>query len=87
MELAEPTRSKEKVWAPEGQDRQEAASPGLFSNHFIWPMSGRQLQEDPLLMRGTQYSGRRGVVGGNRGLVPWLQWKSLEDQVEGGRTE
>ena len=50
-------------------------------------MSGRQLQEDPLLIRGTQESGRRGVVGGDRGLVPWLQWKPLEDQAEGDRTE
>ena len=59
----------------------------MFSNHFIWFMSGRQLQEDPLLMRGTQESGRGGVVGGDRGLVPQLQWKPLEDQAEGGHTE
>ena len=59
----------------------------LFSNHFFWSMSGRQLQEDPLLMRGTQESGRGGVVGEDRGLVPWLQWKPLEHPLEGGRTE
>jgi len=29
-------------------------------------MSGRQLQENPLLMRGTQESGRGGVGGGWR---------------------
>ena len=46
-------------------------------------MSGRQLQEDPLLIRGTQESGRGGVVSGDRGLLPRLQWKSLEDPVEG----
>ena len=59
----------------------------LFSNHFIWSMSGRQLQEDPLLMRRSQESGRGGVVGRDRGLVPRLQWKPLEDQAEGGGTE
>ena len=60
---------------------------GLFSNHFIWPTSGRQCQEDPLPMRRTQESGRGGVVDGDRGLVPRLQWKPLEDPVEGGHTE
>ena len=58
----------------------------LFSNRFIWSMSGRQLQEDPLHTRGTQESRRGGVLSGDRGLVPRLQWKPL-DQVEGGRTE
>ena len=33
-------------------------------------MSGRQLQEDPLLIRGTQESGREGVVGGDRPGAP-----------------
>ena len=50
-------------------------------------MSGRQIQEYPLLMRGTQESERGGVVGGDRDLVPRLQWKPPEDQVEGDHTE
>ena len=41
-------------------------------------MSGTEFQGDLLLRRGTLESGRGGVVGGDRGLGPWVQWKLLE---------
>ena len=42
-------------------------------------MSGREFQGDLFLRRGTQESGRGGVVGGDRGAGLWVQWKLLED--------
>lgn len=50
-------------------------------------MSGRQLQENALLMREFQESGREGLLGGDRGLMPQMQWKPLKEPVEGGGTE
>ena len=56
----------------------------MFSNHFNWPRSGRQLPEDPLLMREFKESGRGGVVGGDS--RPGAPAAAEASGREGGRT-
>ena len=70
-------RFKEQKCGPEGQDRHGAAALAWLLIIFFWPVSGRQFQED-LVRRRTQESG---------GWSAWVQWKPLEDLVEGGHIE
>ena len=82
MGFAVLARSKEQVWGS-GSGWTCGCSSGLFSNHLNWPMSGRQLQENPLLMRESQES-RRGGVGGDRGLVPR---EAAQSEAQGHRPD
>ena len=70
---------------PEGADGYGVEALTCFSNHFIWSTTGRDFQEG-LLMRGTQGSRRGGVVGGDR-FSAQVQWKPLENLLEGGCTQ
>ena len=72
---------------PQGQDGHVTAALVLFSNHFNWSISRKQLPKTLLCMGGTQESGRGGVVGTDRCLLPQGPWKHLEDLLEGRRTE
>ena len=55
---------------PQGQDGHVASALVLFSNHFNWSMSRKQLPKALLCMRETQESERGGVVGADRCPVP-----------------
>lgn len=79
--------SPRNKWGFLASGRTWGCSSSLFSKHFNWPMTGRQYQKDPLLMREILELGIGGEVGGDRGQILWAQWKPLENPEEGGCTE
>ena len=71
-----------------GSGRTCGCSSGWFSNHFIWPSSGRQFPTDLLLVRGAQGSRKGGVVGGDsarrsRSLYASCCWEDAQSEVQG----
>ena len=76
-----------QVWDPEGQGGHWAAALACFLIILTGLRVRGNFKKTALLMRGIQESGRGGVVGRDRGPVPQVQWKPLEDLMEGGRTE
>ena len=61
---------------------------GWFSNHFIWPTSGKQFPTYLLLVRGAQGSRTGGVVGGDsarcsRSLYTSCCWEDAQNEGQG----